>query len=276
MRSTLLMTVAAVLTLGPAAHAQSIGRMLLDDFKNAGKDMVSIWGSPFDASRRDWLLAAGAAGAFGVATFADQSVSNWANDNDSSAFFRALKPVRRGGFLFTGKNVVPPVAAVYVLGVALKNQDMRDFVMGCMSAWGAQSVIRKSVYRLVERSRPDSTPDDPHQWGFPGGTNWQLHSFPAGHFANAMSCATYWNTRFKLGPAGAAVYGLAAAVGIGRIADKGHWTSDTVLGGILGYAVGREIANRALQRQSDRVTRGAQLYLSPDQTAVTLGMRWSF
>lgn len=60
------------------AGAQSIGKMLGDDFKNVGADVFSIWASPFDASKRDWALTAAAFGAFGVTILADQAVADWA------------------------------------------------------------------------------------------------------------------------------------------------------------------------------------------------------
>lgn len=266
-----------MLVLPRVVMAQSVGKMLDDDAKNVGKDVVAIWTSPFDAARRDWLLAAAAFGAFGVSMLADQPVSDWAIRNDSSAFFKAIRPVRRGGKLYAGKYVVPPVAAVYVLGVILNNQDMRDFVTGCGSSWAAQSFLRKGVYALVGRRRPETSPDNPQEWTFPGKGDWQMHSFPAGHFANAMACATYWNNRFHLGIAGPAVYTLAGAVGIGRLADVGHWTSDTVIGGILGYAVGKEVARHSLNRlKSEGPLRTTQVYVSPDLTGMTLGVRWSF
>lgn len=258
-----------------AADAQSVGRMLADDFKNAGKDMVAIWGSPFDATGRDWLLTAGAFGAFGVSMLADKSMSDWAIRNDSAAFFRAIKPLRRGGKLFSGQYVVPPVAAIYVIGLATKNQDLRDFVMGCMASWGAQSAVRKTMYVLVGRARPDTMPDDPQHWKLLAGDNWMMHSFPAGHFANAMACATYWNKRFHLGAAGPAVYALAAAVGVGRMADRAHWTSDTMLGGILGYAVGNEVARRSRARLA-KSTAAPAFNVAPEPGGVSLNFRWSF
>jgi membrane-associated phospholipid phosphatase len=280
MRIRWIAVVAATLAFARVTPAQSVGKMLEDDFKNAGKDILSIWASPFDASGRDWLLTAAAFGAFGASMLADQSVSDWAIENDSSAFFRALKPVRRGGKLFSGKYVVPPVAAVYVIGIALKNQDLRDFVTGCMTSWAAESFPRKGVAHLFGRARPDTFPDDPQHWKLGGGDDWMMRSFPAGHFANALACATYWNKRFHLGAAGPAVYALAYAVGIGRLADKAHWTSDSVIGGVLGYAVGKEIAQRAVDRNVKRLSGGgagsASLNVTPDAGGLAISMRWTF
>jgi membrane-associated phospholipid phosphatase len=271
--------VAATLMVASTANAQSVGKMLQEDFENSARDIGAVWSSPFDASSRDWLLTAAAFGAFGLSMFADQSVSDWAIRNDSSAFFRALAPVRRGGKLFAGKYVIPPVAAVYVLGVALKNQDLRDFVTGCMASWGAQGALRKTLYLLVGRARPDTLPKDPQDWRIPSGGSWQMHSFPAGHFANVLACATHWNKRFRLGAAGPVVYALAGAVGVGRLADKAHWTSDTVLGGILGYAVGTEVGRRSLERNKQRLAGtggGAALKLSPTPDGVVVNVSWTF
>ena len=250
-----LSIVGALFALTRVAEAQSVGKMLEDDFSHAAKDMVAVWASPFDAKGRDWLIAGASLGAFGLAMFGDQSVSDWAIRNKDSQLFDAIKPLRRGGVLFSGKYVVPPVLAVYILGIAFKNQDMRDFVTGCMSSWGAQQLVRRIATNSFGRARPDTTdtpdvePNDPQIWKLGGGWgNWNMRSFPAGHFANAVSCATYWNERFRLGVAGPALYVLAAAVGVGRTADNAHWFSDHVIGGILGYAVGREIARRSLRR----------------------------
>jgi hypothetical protein len=106
-----------------------------------------------------------------------------------------------------------------------------------------------------------------------------MRSFPAGHFANALACATYWNKRFRLGAAGPIVYALAGAVGIGRLADKAHWTSDTVIGGILGYAVGSEVGRRSLDRNKQRISSGgggAALRLSPMPDGMLVNLNWTF
>jgi membrane-associated phospholipid phosphatase len=268
----------ALLTLTQVAGAQSLGKMLGDDFKHAGEDVWSIWTSPFDAKGRDWAIFAAALGITGVSILADQEVADWAVRNDSNFVFRAIKPIRRGGKAYTGKYVVPPIAAMYLIGLATKNQGMRDFVLGCGSSWMSQSLARKAVYLLVGRARPDTMPDNPHHWTFPGSSEWQMHSMPAGHFANVMSCVTFWNHRFKWGAAEPALYALAAAVGVGRIADRGHWFSDHIMGGIAGFAVGREVARRSLKRRGALGGAGgsAAINLSPSPDGVTFSVGWTF
>jgi membrane-associated phospholipid phosphatase len=41
------------------------------------------------------------------------------------------------------------------------------------------------------------------------------------------------------------------AIGAGRLLDGRHWLSDTVVGGLFGYATGRAIAARMLARERD-------------------------
>jgi hypothetical protein len=128
-------------------------------------------------------------------------------------------------------------------------------------------------------------PDDPQHWGGPAsGKEWMMRSFPAGHFANGLACVSYWNNRFKLGAAEPALYALAAAIGIGRLADEAHWTSDSVLGGIFGYAIGREVARRSLKRNTERGGSSAaplasptsSFSVSPHADGVSFQMRWTF
>ena len=123
---------------------------------------------------------------------------------------------------------------------------------GCAAAYGAESVSRTALYRLVARTRPRNANGDQYDFDVPGSDDWNRHSFFGGHAANIMACATFWNHRFSLGAAEPLLYALAGAVGAARIADRRHWTSDTVLGEIYGYAIGRAVARRARQRAAWR------------------------
>ena len=244
-----VLAVVALSFASPSLGAQSIGRLFTDDVGHAAGDVGAIWLSPFRASSHDWLLTAGAAGAFSVSMLADRPIAAWAARNDGSPLFDALKPVRQGGAGYSAKFVLPPLLTLYAVGLASRRSDLREAVTGCGASWFSQSMMRQATYRLVARQRPDTSLDDPQRWGLPGdGKNWQLQSFPAGHLANAMACASFWSNRYDLGYGEPALYGLAAVIGLGRIADGGHWTSDSVLGGIIGYATGREIARRSRVR----------------------------
>jgi len=49
------------------------------------------------------------------------------------------------------------------------------------------------------------------------------------------------------------------AIGAGRVVDGQHWLSDTVMGGMFGYLVGRTISGRFAARDRSAVGRGMPL-----------------
>jgi membrane-associated phospholipid phosphatase len=281
---TIAVAATACLFTARPADAQSIGNMLKDDLLFVARDVGSVWASPFNASGRDWAAFAGTMGLFGVTMLADQGASDWALRQDSAGRFRALDGLRRGGVLFTGKYVVPPVAVLYVAGIALKNQGMRDAVMGCAASWVAQSPARRVLAHAIGRARPDTSKDDPNTfgpndpqiWELGWQDRWEMRSFPGGHIANVMGCASFWANRFDLGGVGEiALYAVATGVGVGRMADGAHWLSDQLIGAILGYAIGNEIARRQIKRL-DAGPLQTGMRVSPAATGTLLTYTWTF
>lgn len=273
---------AAALTfaVAPGASAQSVGKMLKDDWGNVGKDVWAVWSSPFDASGRDWALVGATLGATGLMMFTDLAVEDWAQANDSASALKFLDPLRRHGVLFSGKYVVPPALGLYLIGVATKHQGIRDGVTGCGASWVSTAVARRIMYLAVGRRRPETSPDDNQVWEVPqrgglGEKGWQNRSFPAGHFANLAGCATFLNKRFEMGIAEPAIYAVALGVMLGRTLDHGHWMSDNVVGGVMGYAAGSEIARRSLKRRAASAASGFNV--SPSEMGgVTFQFNWKF
>lgn len=285
MRSrTFAVALTAAALLARPLVAQSVGNMLKDDAKYFVKDIGAVWAAPFNATGRDWATFAGAMGAFGAAMLVDKQAGDWALRTDSAGNFAAIKELRRGGVLFTGKYVVPPVAALYVAGIAFKNQGLRDAVMGCAASWVAQSPPRRFLAHAIGRARPDTTkddptrftPNDPQIWKLGWNDDWNMRSFPGGHIANAMGCAAFWANRFDLGGIGEVVlYSIATGVGIGRMADGGHWLSDQIIGAVLGYAIGNEIARRQLSRLNATPTTTG-MNVSPGANGTLLSFSFTF
>lgn len=275
------------------AEAQSVGRMVASDVVYAAGDIVGTWLAPFHAAARDWLGAAGVVAASAAVSPLDDDIDRWFLTRQNDNVWSVLKEFREGGVAFAGKTIVPPVAVLYVVGVATKSTGIRDGVWGCVASYASESVVRSQVmYRLVGRLRPDSfrtthigvpsREGDQYKFYFPGGHAWGKHSLPAGHVANVAACASFLSHRFDNWWVTVPAYAVAAGVGIGREVDRRHWTSDTVLGALFGYAVGKEVARRQLdRRQREGSGRsgsddGGSFFFAPDANGLVVGWRASF
>jgi membrane-associated phospholipid phosphatase len=97
----------------------------------------------------------------------------------------------------------------------------------------SQAILVNAIYTFglkytIRRERPDGSDD---------------LSFPSGHTSNAVAGATviYRHYGYKLGIPG---YGLAAVIGVSRMAGNRHHFSDVVGGALIGFGVGRAVVRR--------------------------------
>jgi membrane-associated phospholipid phosphatase len=234
-------------------------------------------------------------GASAAASPLDDDIDRWMVRNDNNAAWSAIKELREGGKAFSGKYITPVAGVALIYGLATKNTKVQEGIFGCLASYVSGSVVRNYVlYNLVGRERPDSSRDDAitspaasegdqYEFTFPGKSEWGMHSLPAGHAANIMACATFLNTRFDMGLVEPVLYAVTAGIGAGRLVDRRHWTSDTMLGMAFGYAIGREVAHRSAARAGQGGVGGAaasalsNAYLSPSRGGgFTLGWKTTF
>ena len=261
MRARSVLRAAALLVLIPGVlPAQSVGKMLENDFRNFGGDVWAVWTSPFRAGPKDWMLTGLALGATAAISPLDDDVDRWMVRNESNGAWRAIKDLREGGRFFSGTYVTPIAGGALLYSLATKNTKIQEGIFGCLAAYASGSVVRNYVfYYLIGRERPDSArtdsinsppanEGDQYEFTFPGKSEWGMHSMPAGHAANIMACATFLNTRFEMGYAEPVIYAVTAGIATGRLVDRRHWASDTFIGLTFGYAIGKEVAKRSLNR----------------------------
>jgi membrane-associated phospholipid phosphatase len=286
------------LAANDSARAQSVGRMALDDVTNAARDFGAIWVAPFRASGKDYLIAGGVLAGTAALLPLDDDIDRWAVRNRDRGVLDLAKPFRRGGDLYSLNTAAPYVGGLYLVGLATKSRGLRDGIFGCGAAYSANTIIRHYVvYRLVGRNRPDTLRNHPEGYVPVGAAEgdqyvfhipakgWGDHSFPGGHVATMATCASFLSHRFELGVAEPALAVLVAAMGVGRLADQGHWFTDQVVGVIYGYAVGREVARRQLRRL-ERERRSAAPaeatagrdgpYIGADENGTRIGWQHSF
>jgi membrane-associated phospholipid phosphatase len=293
---TLLIALLVHLAPDPAAGAQSVGKMALDDVTNAARDFGAIWISPIHGSRRDYLIAGGVLAGAAALSPLDDDVDRWAVRNRDRGFLDFIKPIRRGGAFYSLNEATPYVVGLYVVGLATKSRGIRDGIFGCAAAYSANTTIRHQViYRVIGRNRPDTVRNHPEGYvptGASHGDQYEFnipskgygdHSFPGGHVATMATCASFLNHRFEMGLVEPALVALVAAMGVGRLADQGHWMSDQVVGVVFGYAVGREVARRQkrrLEREKSATVgvdnAGGRPHLGADAFGVRVGWHHRF
>ena len=96
-----------------------------------------------------------------------------------------------------------------------------------------------------------------------------------------MACGSFLSHRFDNPYITIPAYTIAFGVGVGRMVDRRHWNSDTIRGAILGYAVGKEVAQRSVERRqredADKpLTETGGLFLGGDGQAFTVGWKMTF
>jgi membrane-associated phospholipid phosphatase len=104
--------------------------------------------------------------------------------------------------------------------------------------WGSSLIINSFITdqlkKTFQRHRPD-TGDPYNTFDWRGGPKTHK-SLPSAHTSNAFTTATVFSTVYSENKWVAPVaYGLATLVGISRIYDNAHWTSDVLMGAGIGF-----------------------------------------
>jgi hypothetical protein len=253
-----------VVSFPPApARAQTITRDFAFDVKHGVLDILTVWASPFRGSLRGYAIGVASLGVAGLSSIADDDVAAWIRTHPDAGVLKALAPVREGNGLSlvnigAGGWHEKGALAVYGVGLFTRSRAVRDLGMGCLAASQAHLLVRTAVYAAVSRERPlfretvggaeVERPGRPYSLSSPGKATWWDNSFFAGHAATVTSCVTFINSRFHLGVAEPVLWAFDAALSLGRMADQRHYTSDVLVGGLIGYAVGRIVGDRSRKR----------------------------
>jgi len=199
----------------------------------------------------DWVQGAGVAGAAVLAGAAlDKPVERFMRKHGDTRAARSWADF--------GKNM--PVALTGLAGAALAFGDNRMQNMGLISL---QSVagslgLATGVKYLLPRARPDQ---ERGPWARIGEEQSRSDaSFPSRHAAVAFAAVTPFAQEYEA----PWLYGVAAFSAMGRVAGRQHWVSDTVAGGVMGYAIGTWL----WQAQRDNTRSTVSIAPGPRQVSV--------
>ena len=203
-------------------------------------------------SAPEWMKATALVGGVVLASaLSDKPVDRFVKKHQNSTSFRNWDKL--------GKAM--PFALVGAAGAAFAFGDERLQNIGLISMQSVAAATGLAVVGkyAIGRARPG---EERGPWTSVGdGRNRSDASFPSGHSAIAFAAVTPFAKEYDA----PWLYSVAALGSAGRVAGRKHWVSDTVAGGILGYAVGSWLWSA----QRDQNKSGLSINPGPKEVSVT-------
>src|SRR5436190_5443634 len=200
--------------------------------KDLVRDQKAIWTSPFRLKKNDakWLvpLAAATTGLI----FADRHTSAWVGRNGD------LQPTSHGvSFLGSGYVVTGGAVGLYLFGRATHNPHTRETGKLMVEANIGTGIVTQALKLATGRDRPNDDLGKGHF--FEHGK-----SFPSGHSSTSWAAATVLAMQYKHNPwIKYGAFAVAAVVAASRYSGRNHFMSDVLVGGAIGYGIGRFVYN---------------------------------
>jgi len=204
-------------------------------------------------TRRDWLTTGKFALVFAGTALADESIQRSALKLRNNS--PGLQNVSRYVTNFGGVYEAYVLGGLGAYGFLFKNEKMQTTTLLATQAYITGGAVESILKFLSGRQRPyitDSTevqaepvfhgpfyktPKDPEGKK----TN---SSFPSGHATVAFAAATVFAMEYSNRPIiGILSYSAASLIGLSRITENKHWTTDVLTGAAIGYLMGKLVVN---------------------------------
>jgi membrane-associated phospholipid phosphatase len=205
--------------------------------RNILDDQRAIWTAPFHWRGKDakWLAPIGLSTLTLIAT--DRQTSGELVEHGDN--LKRLRISRDISLLGSTYATASTAGVLYLAGRATHNDRLRETGLLGGEALIDGGILVNVLKNVTQRQRP--TVDNSSGEFFDGGT-----SFPSGHAMGIWSLTTviaqeYGHHRplVKIG-----VYGLATAVSFSRYTGRNHFLSDVLVGGAMGYGIGRYVYHK--------------------------------
>jgi membrane-associated phospholipid phosphatase len=217
-----------------------------DTVRLFGDDILYVFTAPSRWDGDDWLTAAGEAGfAFGTTAF-DRSIRNSVQAHRSVALDKFSTNFEQLG---SGLSFVILAGFEGYHFMANDRRSQEVFLDGLSASLIASGIIVPVLKYSVGRERPS---DSGNPYRFRPFTN--HNSFPSGHTAQAFAVATVIVAHYPAWWVQVLAYGSAGVVGYCRIEQNAHFTSDVLVGGLIGYSVARSVVDHNSKSRAPRFT----------------------
>ena len=208
------------------------------------RDTSHVLTSPARWDKKDWLVFSVAAAGVAATGFLDKPMRTRVLHIQNSAASDVASQIR----LFGGTYSAATLGLFLVGGEAFKDPTARAvFIDGAAATLVASGIITPTLKWTVGRYRPPAEKGNVDFRPFSGNV-----SFPSGETTQAFAVASVIASHYDEFWIKATSYGIATLVGLARLYEDAHWTSDVVAGALIGTAVGTAIVHFNDKRRTNK------------------------
>lgn len=239
-----------------------------------GGDVLNVVTAPVRVSRRDALQLAGASGlVVGIMAGLDRPAARQFPPSSGGPTASIASPLAAPGRWYDDlgpDNVaIGTVSAFAVSGIVLQDRRLTRTSVNLLEAVAITKAVTGVFKGLAGRARPygETGPWDLEAAEF--GSQHLTRSMPSGHTSRAFALASVIAHEYPAWWVQLPAYSVAASVGVQRMQSGNHWLSDVVVGGALGYLIGRTVAD-------DGRSNSGRLQYDPIVSTHQVGLRLRF
>ena len=220
----------------PEEKGQTESPFSLDFPKLILRDTWYVLSSPVRWDAHDWLIVSVAALGVGAAAFLDKPVQTQTQRNQNNSTNNLADDIR----CFGGTCSLVALGLFYVGGALLHDEETKAVTIdGAAASLVASGVLVPTLKWAVGRSRPNANQGTHHFTPFSDSDA----SFPSAETTQAFAVASVIAAHYDALWVKVSSYGIASLVGMARIYENAHWTSDVLAGALIGTAVGTAIVH---------------------------------
>lgn len=216
---------------------ESIPHLFKDDLLRGLGGFSNAFIQPLRWEKEDWFIAGGvAAGTLLLYSFDQQSSDFFIRNKQDVPQF-----LREAGNQATPEHFFMLNGAIYMTGLIMKNEDIRDTGVLLLTSSAAASLMLATGKWVVGRARPYTDNGKNAFDLFSTSADW--HSFPSGHALLSVTTAYAIGKKIKNPWLKAGVYTLGMVGPVSRLWEGAHWLTDVGLSIALGVAVVEGVDN---------------------------------
>jgi len=238
--------------ISPKAYNENTNITFKTYFILLGSDIKQSFTKPFHMSGKDWGNLGKFAVTAGALAFADEPIQKFAVNLTSNN--PGLQHVSKYVTNFGGLYEAYTLAALGTYGFVFKNEKMKTTTLLATQAYLAGGAVESVTKFLSGRTRPSyyntGAEAEPMFLGpftktTKGGNGSTVNSsFPSGHTTVAFAAATVFALEYRNKPIVPIIaYSAATMIGLSRITENKHWSTDVLVGAALGFLTGKEVVN---------------------------------